>query len=140
MTNGLLLGLAAALGVAQHFAPPSANVIGVEAASDGTPLILLGITATGSEAGRAALEREARTRKFAVQRLPRDQVEETMVLFPPNSSRAEAVGLLRRAQAGKFGALELEVVVVSAAAARDGIDFSTEVTAEPTSYIVLPRP
>lgn len=140
MTNDLLLALATAVSFAQPAASPPTTLIGVEAARDGSRLILLGITAMGPETGRAALEREAREGEYAVSRLPRDHGEETMVLFPPNSSRSGALRLLRRAQAGEFGVLELEVIVVSADAAMDGIDFSTEVTAEPVDYIVPPLP
>ena len=116
------------------------TLIGVLAAKDRSPLILLGITAMGSDASLAAVESQARAAHFKAERLPRDNREETMVIFPPNSSRSLAVSLLRRAEAGEFGKLELEVVVVSPAAAADGIDFDTEVTAEPVDYIVPPVP
>jgi hypothetical protein len=111
--------------------PPTPPVlIGVEAAKDGTPLVLLGFLAFGSKDDLERLRKSAAAVGLDSERIPTDgQLREAGVMFPPGTDRAAALGLYHRARDGEFGPLKVEVVVVAQSAARDGIDFDREVSA-----------
>jgi hypothetical protein len=117
-------------------APPPA-MIGVEAAQDGTPLVLLGFLAFGSKGDLEKLRRSAATLGLKAEPIETDgRSRESGVMFPPGTDRAAALGLYRRARDAGFGPLKVELVVIAQSAIRDGIDWDKEVSAVPPGAIV----
>jgi hypothetical protein len=115
-------------------------MIVVERAQDHAPLIMLGFLAVGGEASLKALQSAAISVDLENGRTSNNRNEiEVMVLFRPGSSRSSSLDLYHDAQAGKFGALRLEVILVPLPATGQGVDLDRDASAEPPSYISDPR-
>jgi hypothetical protein len=120
--------------------PPRPSFVIVESAEDRSPLLMLGFVAFGAAQDLERLDSAARERNLSSNRTAADDGSpEQMILFPAGSNRAHALAIYRDARSGRFGPLRVEVVIVPVAAAADGVDFDTEVTAEPPSFIVEPQ-
>jgi hypothetical protein len=121
--------------------PPPPRVVIVESASTHQPTMFLGFMAVGDEAAMIKLERAAVASGLSAGRTKNDKDEtEVMVVFPPDSDVRNALPLYRKALAGEFGKLMLEVTIVPVSAAADGIDLETEVSVEGPESIVVPQP
>jgi hypothetical protein len=114
-------------------------MIGVMSVEDRTPLILLGLFAFGEESDLGRLDAAARLAGLPSRSVPdEDGSRHQAIFFPPGVDRSSALAIFRQAREGAFGLLRLEVIIVPVAAALDGVDFETEVSAEPPSFIAEP--
>lgn len=116
-------------------ARPAPVPVVVTRRTDNEPMWLLGFAAFGADADLSRLETAANAISAPNNRIPDDPEGrlQVMVLFVSNS-REEAVRVYRDTIAGRYGRLQVEAVVVSAADARDGIDLDREVSAvDPTT-------
>ena len=98
--------------------PPPANVVIVESAIDHTPQIFMGFTASGSDQELAQLQKEARKLGLPAEPCPVDEGVGMMIAFPPGNNGSTAMQFYRRALAGKFGNLKLELALMPVASGR----------------------
>jgi hypothetical protein len=119
--------------------PPPQPIIIVEEAKSHQPAIFLSFMVVGAAADMARLEKRAAELKLPTGRTNNDKgEEEVMIMFPPQTDRAAGLQLYRDALGGKYGALKLEVVLISREKAADGIDMDTDASVEDPSYILVP--
>jgi hypothetical protein len=90
--------------------PPT---IVIPSPQDGSPQILLGFAAFGSEIDIQKLETAARAEGFGAGRPKTDDGRiELMVLFDSKTTREHAFGFMGRVQRGEFGAFETGTMIV----------------------------
>jgi hypothetical protein len=119
--------------------PTPPPLIIVEEARSHQPTILLSFLAVGAEADMARLEQRAKELAVPSSRTQNDKGEgEVMVMFPPQTNQAAGLQLYRDANAGKFGPLKLEVVLISLKDAADGIDLDKDADVQDPSFILVP--
>lgn len=107
--------------------PPAPPVVQVQRASNEEALILMGVILKGAAADIDRAQAAAQAARFRAGRVPDETPPELMIGFAPGTPRAAALEFFRRATAGEFGALRVEVIAVPVLKAVDGIDMDREV-------------
>ncbi|MFZ5746085.1 MAG: hypothetical protein ACOY45_00340 [Pseudomonadota bacterium] len=97
--------------------------------SDNAEIYMLGFVAFGADADLKKLDDAAQAAGQSAGRVETKPGEtlETMIVFRPGSNKAAQTKLYQDALAGKFGRIEVKVMVVSVADAADGIDPAEEI-------------
>ena len=127
------------LGLAGLATPASA--VTASYASDGSTALILALRAYGSEASLAAFEKAAEAADlFPDRSTSRDGEPMVLLTFMPSEDGADFWPVYRKAKAGKFGALRLELVAAPMSeVAGGGVDPMSVAKALSSSAIVEPR-
>jgi hypothetical protein len=111
----------------------------VPMAADNTPVCLLGLSVTGTDAELDAVQAEAKAHGLRTSRLTNPQApSEQMVGFIPGTSTADIAAMFAAARKGRFGGAKLKILVALKSAAADGIELQTEARYIDPASVVLP--
>jgi hypothetical protein len=119
--------------------PPEACSIIVPLIADKTPLCLLGISFSGSDAELSAVQAAASAQglKFLRSAEP-GQPAELKVVFLPGTPTNSVAAMFAGARAGRFGGVKYNILVALQSSAADGIELQKEAGYIDPSQVVLP--